>query len=499
MKRASGVLMHISSLPNKYGIGSFGKEAVEFSRVLKEMGMKYWQTLPFSIIDDCNSPYKSVSAFGGNPLFIDLETLYEKGLLTIEELKDEEYTYPYKVDYERLKPRRMKVLRKAFERLDEEEKKKIEVFYEENKYWLEDMSLYMGIKASFEDKEWTEWDNSGLVKHNNLSIKSFAKKNQEEINFNIFLQYEFFTQWKKIKEEINENGIEIIGDIPIYVSLESVDVWANKKLFQLTQDNRPKFISGVPPDYFSSEGQMWGNPLYNWKEMGKNNYDWWIERINKNLEIFDVVKIDHFRGFSDYWSIPADALTAKEGSWEEGPKMKLFNEVLKNIDSSRIIAEDLGEIDDEVRNLLEETKFPGMRVMQFAFMSDGNSIHLPHNYEKNTVAYTGTHDNNTTIGWIWEIGEDEKRRTMEYLSLGEDTWGIGGPTSDTCRKFFRSLWGSVANLTIVPIQDLLGYGSDTKMNKPGEAKGNWEYRVTKEDIGKIDKGYIRNLNRIYRR
>ena len=498
MERSSGILLHISSLPNKYGIGSFGEEAIKFSEFLKSMGVKYWQTLPFGTTDLCNSPYKSFSAFAGNQMFIDLETLYNKKLLTLDELKENEVEDPYSINFEFLNKKRIETLKKAFERIDEEYKEKISEFSKKNNYWLKDFALYMTIREKNSNKDWYEWENKGLKFHKESELEKFSKENSKEILFYEFLQYEFYSQWMDIKNKINKNGIKVIGDIPIYVSLESSDVWGNSHIFDLDDDKKPKFISGVPPDYFSEEGQLWGNPLYNWEVLKKENYSWWIKRLENSLKIFDVVRIDHFRGFSDYWAVPANAKTAKEGHWIKGPRMEFFEEVLKKIDRESIIAEDLGDIDDNVRNLLKETKFPGMRVIQFGF-GENESGHLPHNYEKNLVAYTGTHDNNTLLGWLWEANEKERAYALEYCNYQGNDWGEGGYSSKSCRAIIRTLWQSVANLVIVPIQDLCGFGSDTKMNKPGLANGNWRYRITKEQLEKIDREFILKLNKIYRR
>lgn len=499
IKRSGGVLLHISSLPGKYGIGSFGKEAIEFSKILKEMGFTYWQTLPFGTIDKCNSPYKSFSAFAGNPYFIDLPSLAEKGLLTEEELKANECDNPYFVDFKWLSETRDKVLRLAYSRIDENYKKIISEFAMKNKHWLPDFALYMTLREKNNDKDWYDWEDKDLKFHETDAIAEAMVKYYDDVLYYEFLQYEFFTQWEKVKGEINKNGIKMIGDMPIYVSLESADVWANRELFALLKDGSPRLVAGVPPDYFAEDGQMWGNPLYNWEFMKEQNYEWWVKRIENSLRIFDMVRIDHFRGFSAYWAIPAGAETARSGSWLKGPGMDFFNVIMKKFDNSQIIAEDLGDIDEDVCKLLEETKLPGMRVMQFAFIGDRDSIHLPHNYEKNVVAYTGTHDNNTILGWLWEASPENREIALEYCNFTGDDWGAGGYHSESCRSIIRTLWQSTAQLTIVPIQDLCGFGSDTKMNQPGIATGNWAFRITHEALSNIDKEWVKKLNNIYRR
>lgn len=497
MERKSGILMHISSLPNKYGIGSFGKEAIKFSEMLKEMGIKYWQTLPFGTIDSFNSPYKSFSAFAGNPYFIDLETLYEKKLLTEEELRENEYKNPYAVDFNWLRDTRFLVFEKAYNRIDENYKIEISKFVKENA-WVEDFALYMAIREKNNNKDWYDWEED-LKFHKKSAIEDFKISNEREISFYEFLQYEFYSQWENVKKEINKNGIQMIGDIPIYVSLESSDVWSNRKLFELSEEGKPKLVAGVPPDYFSEEGQKWGNPLYDWKAMKKQNYKWWIDRIGNSLKLFDKIRIDHFRGFSAYWGVPSEAKTAKEGSWIKGPRMDMFNVVLKKFEKSQIIAEDLGVIDSDVVKLLEKTKFPGMRVMQFGFLGDRDSMHLPHNYERNIIAYTGTHDNNTLLGWLWELSEENRKLVLEYCGFNGEDWGTGGFDSKSCKCIIKTLWASVASIVIVPIQDLCGFGSDTKMNAPGKAEGNWSFRISEEALNSIDKIFVKELNETYRR
>lgn len=499
IKRSSGILMHISSLPGKYGIGSFGKEAIEFSKFLKKMDMSYWQTLPFGTIDSFNSPYKSFSAFAGNPYFIDLLSLKEKNLLTEEELKENEEPNPYYVDFKKIKYTREMLLKIAFSRLTSQEKIKIKEFSEKNSYWLPDFALYMTLREKNNNKDWFLWEDENLKLYKKDAIEKARKKYSDDILYYEFLQYEFYSQWEKVKKEINKNGIKMIGDMPIYVSLESSDVWSHRELFDLSEDGSPKCVAGVPPDYFSADGQKWGNPLYNWQEMKKNNYAWWLKRIENSLLIFDMVRIDHFRGFSAYWSVPYEALTAKEGKWIKGPGMDFFDIVIKKFDNSQIIAEDLGDIDEDVYNLLKKTNLPGMRVMQFAFIGDYNSIHLPHNYPVNTIAYTGTHDNNTILGWLWEATPEQRLDSLEYCNFTGNDWGAGGYYSESCRSWIRTLWQSPAQLVIVPIQDLCGFGSDTKMNAPGTANGNWSFRISQEALNSIDTEWIKKLNSIYRR
>lgn len=365
MERKSGVLMHISSLYGEYGIGSFGKNAKEFIDFLKECKFSYWQVLPFCMADNCNSPYQSYSAFGGNPYFIDLETLNAQRLITDEELNSQRQETPYSCEYSRLYHTRFDILKKASERA--KNKEEIESFIKSNKH-LSDFCEFMGRKASNENKAWYEWENDECD-----SDVTFMWK---------FIQYEFFREWAEIKEYANKNGIKIIGDIPIYVALDSADVWGNPECFLLDKDKKPSCVAGVPPDYFCEDGQLWGNPLYNWEEMRKDGYKWWCERIEHIFTMFDGVRLDHFRGFESYWSVPRDAKTAKEGKWEKGPGTELIEKFREIADGRLIIAEDLGDIDDNVRELVKKSGFPGMNVFQFGFFGDTKSNHIPHNYKK---------------------------------------------------------------------------------------------------------------------
>jgi 4-alpha-glucanotransferase len=315
----------------------------------------------------------------------------------------------------------------------------------------------------------------------------------------IFLQYLFFTQWQAVHRYANERGIEIIGDMPIYVSFESADVWSNQHLFALNDKGYPTEESGVPPDYFSEDGQRWGNPLYNWTAMKRENYQWWVERISHAHKMFDKIRIDHFRGFSAYWAVPITAKTAKDGQWRKGPGMDFFNTLFKHVDREALIAEDLGIRDESLEELLQQTGLPGMRVMQFAFLGQDDGIHLPHNYLPNTVAYTGTHDNNTLLGYLWELTPENRRYCLEYCGFEGTTWKDGATQNPAIRAVLRTLWGSPAQLIVVPIQDLLGYGGDTKMNRPGIANGNWSYRLTEEAFNQLHADTYRRLSQLYSR
>lgn len=502
-KRSSGILMHISSLPGKYGIGTFGKEAYSFINLLNKMGFTYWQTLPLGPADKYHSPYKSPSAFAGNPFFIDPELLAEEGLLTQEELKDNEYSHPYSAAYEWLDETRISLFRKAFSRIGDPLKQEIRAFEREQQHWLPDFALYMTLKNHFDGQDWYLWKDIGLRDHHTEALKEARKAYAEEILFYEFLQYEFTKQWNAVKCCANDHGIQIIGDMPIYVSLESADVWAHRDLFDLDPEGQPNHIAGVPPDYFCCDGQLWGNPLYNWTAMKASAYKWWINRIGRSLEIYDAVRIDHFRAFSAYWAVAGTAKTARNGKWLDGPGMDFFNAVFNAFDfkEPRIIAEDLGVMDEGVINLLQDTGLPGMRILQFGFIEDGNNHHLPHNYVENSIAYTGTHDNNTLLGFLWELPPYKRDYALKYVNYPccGNEWQEGGPQSPSCRHFIRCLWQSCASLAILPIQDLCGFGGDTKMNCPGCADGNWSFRITRDALDTIDTAWMRSMNEIYKR
>ncbi len=475
MERKSGVLMHISSLPGDFSIGSFGKEAKQFVLFLKENGFTYWQVLPFCMIDECNSPYKSYSAFGGNPYFIDLETLKNQGLLTEGELSAQRQQTPFSCEYVRLYHNRAAVLKTAAQRAKNADE--IEAFVA-NIPHLEAFCKFMTLKEANNQAPWYEWTN---FEPDETTL--FAWK---------FIQFHFFTQWAEIKKFANDNGVKIIGDVPFYVSLDSADVWSNKELFLLDENNRPTSVAGVPPDYFAQDGQLWGNPIYNWEKMRETQFFWWRERMSHMFSMFDSVRIDHFRGFESYWAVPGDAKTAREGKWEKGPGMELVEAIHEVQGEHQVIAEDLGAITQEVNDLVNKSGFPGMRVFQFAFVG-GDTPHLPHNYPNNCVAYTGTHDNNTLLGYLWELDSDTRRRMLEYCGYTNENWEAGYDA------ILRAVFASHAGLVVLPIQDLLGYGSDTRLNIPGKADGNWQYRVTEEQINSINKDKFKRLNELYGR
>ena len=506
MKRGGGVLMHIASLPGPFGIGVFGEEAVAFSEQLKKQGMKYWQVLPFSYPGMGDSPYQSFSAFAGNWLFIDPRQLMKQGLLTAEEVVANEFNAnKWRIDYDFLRVERVKMLRLAFSRADEALMKEVADFVKENK-WADDVALYQAIKDDNDQKAWWQWEDKGLRDYDPKTVS--AVRGTDNYNYHAFVQYIFMQQWKETKQKINDNGIRIIGDMPIYVSGDSADVWADKEMFKMSSPAQIKKdpdlvfakVAGVPPDYFSEDGQLWGNPIYDWDKHKASGFEWWMRRIEENYKPYDVVRIDHFRAFSSYWEVPSDAKTAKTGEWQKGPGMAFFEAYDKKFaDRSGLIAEDLGEMTPDLVEFMNECGLPGMKVMQFAFNPGDDSCYLPHNYPNNCVAYTGTHDNNTMLGWLWEASEHERRECLAYCGFKGDNWGDGGSHSASLRAIIRTLWMSHADCVIIPIQDMLGYGGDTRINIPGTPTGNWIVRFSKEDLDGIDNDWYKELNRLYRR
>lgn len=467
--------MHISSLFGDHSIGSFGDAAKYFIDFLEESGFSYWQVLPFNMADECNSPYKSYSAFSGNPYFVSLTELYKKGLLTAAELDDAKQASPYLCEFDRLREERFRLLKKAALRI--EDRSKIKEYIGKNEY-LSSFCRFMALMEANGGIPWQEWT-VGVVDEDTL----FAWE---------FIQYEFFTQWAKIKKYANDKGIGIIGDIPIYVALDSSDVWSNEQYFRLDKKGMPTHVAGCNPDYFSEDGQLWGNPLYNWTEMKKDGYKWWCDRIAHMSTMFDAVRIDHFRGFESYWSIPAEAESARYGKWVKGPGLPFVKAIKKAAGDTLIIAEDLGDITPAVYKLVKDSGLPGMRVFQFGFLGDADSPHLPHNYINNCVAYTGTHDNNTLLGYLWELDHETRLHMLDYCSHSGD-W------QDGCHTIIRNMLASHAGLVVMPIQDILGYGADTRLNTPGTADGNWAYRITKDQLDTIDRAYFKKLNTMYAR
>ena len=489
--RESGILMPVSSLPGPYGIGCFGKAALEFVDFLAEAGQTIWQILPLSPTGYGDSPYQSCSAFAGNPYFIDLDALKAEGLLTAAQLKAEEWgENPLEVDYGTLYTSRYKVLRTAYQAWRKQcaGQHGCAFYYPDDYYaftlaneaWLEDYALYMALKTEHQMKSWTDWPREYRTRDAG-ALARFRAAHEEEIGFWKFLQYKFDTQWKAVKDYANAKGVKILGDIPIYVSADSVDAWVGGPLFELDGEGRFARVAGCPPDYFSADGQLWGNPLYNWPYHKQTGYAWWVQRVRHALGIYDLLRIDHFRGFDTYWAIPAGSSTACNGKWEIGPRMDLFNALEAALGKLPIIAEDLGELVPSVRELLADSTFPGMKVLQFAF-GGGDNEYLPHNHVKNCVVYPGTHDNTTlTDWWVNSATEKEKATAAAYLHLTPckpTAKEVAAVKPDDARiALIRAALGSVADRVIIPMYDWLGLGAQAHLNTPGKLGGNWTWRA----------------------
>lgn len=489
--RRSGILLPISGLPSGYGIGTLGKEAYHFVDFLKEAGQKLWQILPVGPTGYGDSPYQSFSTFAGNPYYIDLETLIGEGLLTQEECEqydfgaDEQY-----IDYEKIYLSRFQVLKKAFERFRQKPDKDFEAFRRENVYWLQDYALFMAVKDSLQGKSFLEWDEDIQLREPE-TLKQYAENLSEEIVFYEFQQYQFTKQWRALKAYANENGIQIVGDIPIYVAMDSADSWSWPKLFQLDEKRTPKAVAGCPPDAFCATGQLWGNPLYDWEYHKKTGYQWWIQRMAYCYKLYDIVRIDHFRGFDEYYSIPYGDATAENGHWEKGPGYDIFEALKKALGEPFVIAEDLGFLTPSVLSLVKRCGYPGMKILHFAFDSREESEYLPHNYPRNCVVYTGTHDNDTTVGWYASLTEHDRDFVNRYL-------GTDG-AKDIHIKLVRTALASVADTAVIPLQDYLGLGSEARINQPSTLGENWKWRLGKEQCTKELAVFIRKLTKLYGR
>lgn len=487
--RTSGVLMHISSLPSPYGIGTFGKEAYRFVDFLRDAGQYYWQILPLCPTGFGDSPYQSFSTFAGNPYFIDLDLLYEDGFLKKSEYAKKKWgKSETEVDFLSLSENRIPVLKKAFSRFEKNED--YFSFCNENSFWLKDYSLYMSLKSANNGMPWYKWDEE-YKKHSETALNEFFEKHIEEIDFWNFVQYEFFSQWRKLKAYANKNGVYIIGDIPIYVAGDSADVWANSSLFRIDENCNFTNVAGCPPDAFSDDGQLWGNPLYDWDEMKKTDYKWWKDRISHTMKMVDTVRIDHFRGFESYYSIPASSKTAKTGEWEKGPGIEFFKSVRKSLGKISIIAEDLGFLTPAVKKMLKQSGYPGMKVLQFAFDSDCDSDYLLHNITTKSVCYTGTHDNDTINGYIKNADRKTRKRAKDYLGLTKRegyNWGM-----------MRACWASASDTAIVTMQDLLGLGSEARMNMPSTQEGNWQWRAEEDYLSDSLAEKVRYYTELYKR
>ena len=491
MERSSGILMPISSLPSPYGIGSFGKAAYDFADFLKAAGQKYWQLLPLGPTSYGDSPYQSFSSFAGNPYFIDLDLLIKDKLLTKQEVEACEWgTNPRYVDYGKIYEGRYPLLKKAKERGWQRDLEKVRAFEKENAGWLPDYALFMALKYHFKMEAWIEWPED-IRTHKHDAVEKWREELREDEELFIYIQFLFYRQWTELKQYINKQGIHIIGDLPIYVAMDSADVWAEPEMFKLDSHGKPTEVSGVPPDYFSEDGQLWGNPLYNYDAMEKNGFGWWIRRIGGAEKLYDVIRIDHFRGFESYWAVPYGEKTAKNGKWVKGPGMKLVGALTGWFHYLEFIAEDLGYATPGVAQLLADSRLPGMKVLEFAFNPHESSDYLPHFYKENCVCYTGTHDNAPLGEWFETGDKDEIQHAKQYLGLNkEEGYNFG---------MIRGGMSSVAKLFVAQMQDYLELGKYNRMNTPGVASGNWEWRMLPGEDSKKLAEKIAKMTKMYSR
>lgn len=491
--RKSGVLLHISSLPSEYGIGTFGKEAYNFVDFLKNSGQSYWQILPIGPTGYGDSPYQSFSTFAGNPYFIDLDMLCKDGLIQKSDYTELDWgDEKDRVDYEKIFENKFSVLRIAYNNSYEKLKEEINEFRAENSYWIENYAMFMALKREFKLKSYKDWDDDIKLRDTETMNKYYTKL-EKDINFYIFNQYMFDKQWKKLKKYANENGIEIIGDIPIYVAEDSADAWAYNEILCLDERRIPTVVAGCPPDLFSDKGQLWGNPVYDWEALERTEYEWWIKRIEKALSLYDVVRIDHFRGFDSYYTIPYGSEDAVIGEWKRGPGMKFFNFLEEKLGGKLpIIAEDLGDLNDDVRKLLKDSRFPGMKVLEFAFDPYSDNEYLPHNFKKNCIGYIGTHDNETAVGWFKSQPSDVVEFAKDYMQIKDDEKEINW-------RFIRCLFSTAADTVIVQMQDILGLDNSARMNTPSTLGGNWEWRMESGMLSDELCEKLKNVTSVYKR
>jgi 4-alpha-glucanotransferase len=503
--RCSGILLHVTSLPGDHGIGDLGNSAHGFVEFLAHAGQKIWQVLPLSPTGYGDSPYQCFSAFAGNPLFIDLKALTEQGLLSTQDLSNPP-TFPEQhVEYGRVINFKQALLRKAGEAFlfeaSQPHRRGFDTFCQNNSNWLDDYALFMACKRFHNNVAWTHWDRN-IRQRDPAALEEQRDKLSSEIQIHKFAQFEFFQQWERLKAHCARHGIKIMGDIPIYVAHDSADVWAHPDLFRLDEQGNPRAVAGVPPDYFSATGQRWGNPLYRWDVSAASGHRWWLDRVRASLTLFDLVRLDHFRGFEAYWEVPASAATAAGGKWVKGPGAEFFQTLQTELKELPFVAENLGVITPEVEGLRKQFRFPGMSLLQFAFGSDpqGPSFR-PHNYSPELVAYTGGHDNDTTVGWWSSSGAGESTRTAQEIQEEHDFTRayLGFQDEPIHWVFIRTVLASVANVAIIPLQDVLGLGSDARMNLPGTLSGNWRWRYKTDRLTKEIIEHLRRLTLLYDR
>lgn len=491
MERSSGILLHISSLPGQDGIGSMGKDAFQFVDFLAKTNQKVWQILPLGPVGYGNSPYQSYSAFAGNPVFIDIQQLVSDRLISKSSVTDQHFKVK-KVEFERVEEWKTILFREAFDGFRKHfhrYKEEYNTFMNHNSWWLDDYALFRSLKTKNDETVWNTWEKE-LVIRGKEALQEGFKELHADIDFHRFLQFIFFRQWFKLKAYANSKGVRIIGDVPLYVSLDSADVWANQDVFQLDDDAKPILVGGVPPDYFSETGQLWGNPVFDWERMKERDFDWWMARIHFNLRMFDQVRVDHFRGLESYWAVAADEETAIVGEWLPSKGHELFLKLKEQFGHLNIIAEDLGVITPEVEKLRDDFGFPGMKILQFAFGSDAGNTNLPHNYNSNFVVYTGTHDNDTTLGWFNSIEKTERKMLRRY---------IRGNGKELVRQMIEYVWASAAMTAIIPMQDVLGLDTDARMNTPGTASGNWDWRFAWPQIRSNHPHFLKQITKRFNR
>ena len=485
MKRASGILMPISSLPGPWGIGTLGQQAYEFVDFLSRAGQTYWQILPIGPTGYGDSPYQSCSAFAANPYFIDPAQLVEQGLLTVQETQRPWGDDPQRVDYGALYQHRHAMLEQAVQRISPQNQE-LAAYVQANAHWLEDYALFMALKEENGQQSWQTWPQPVRMRQPQ-ALEQARQRLAHRVHYWQCVQYLFACQWQKLHAYAAAQGISIIGDIPIYVSPDSSDLWAHPELFQTDGEGNLTHVAGCPPDAYAADGQLWGNPLYKWEYHKATGYAWWVQRLRSALAVYDVVRIDHFRGFESYYSIPAGQTTAQNGSWQPGPGMDLMGVLHKELPQARIIAEDLGYLTPQVIQLLQDSGYPGMKVLQFAFDQREAGDYLPHNYQAHSVVYTGTHDNTTTAAWEQEASPEDVRQAREYTHC----W----PQEPLVDAFIRTAFASVSNTAIVPMQDWLGLGSQARMNVPSRAQGNWQWRMLP---GKADEALAQRIGQLTR-
>lgn len=493
LKRSNGVIMPIFSIPSDYGIGTFGQEAYKMVDFFSDSNLHYWQILPIGPTSYGDSPYQSFSSFAGNPYFVDLDLLEKDGLLEKSDYENVDFGENKNyIDYSKMYNNRFGVLEKAFKNSKGKLDKELKQFRKEHSYWIEDYALYMAIKKEYLNVSWLEFPEE-LRDRKKTALNNFYKENQDEVDFYVFIQYEFFKQWKELKAYANRHKIEIIGDLPIYLALDSADAWANSHILKLDKEKNLLAVGGCPPDGYSEDGQLWGNPVYDWEKMQEDNFSFWEKRIEMNLALVDLLRLDHFRGFEAYYEIPATDDTAKYGQWVKAKPYEFFKMVKEKFPEGKFIAEDLGLITDEVNELMEFLGYPGMNVIQFAFGEDFTSNYLPHNYKRNSIVYGSTHDSDTLMGWLKSLDDDKMSMVKSYFDLEEDD------LEKNLWKIIKRLMASVSDVSMFEIQDFLGLGNEAKINSPGSLGENWKWRANREDFTNSISQKIKQISKLYER